>query len=120
MATENKTDRKKQFRTEVFASILVFQTVDPEAEIARLDVDSMDDATARALCIYGAKQICSDVVANLGTMAEKVAGVQRAVASLNSGVWPTRQTTISVDAAAAKLAQAMGMSLADMMAKLKG
>jgi len=120
MATENKTERKKQFRTEVCNSVLIFLTVEPEAEIARLAIDTMSNEMAQALCLYGAKQICSDVVANLGTMAEKVAGVQRAVASLNSGVWPTRQTTISVDAAAAKLAQAMGMSLADMMAKLKG
>ena len=90
----NKTDRKKGISTEVLANknglptILVFHRTDTGAEITRLDVAMLTDTTQ--LLVYGAKQICSDVVAGVDDADKKYAGIAAAVAALGAGTWPRR------------------------------
>lgn len=79
---------KKQIKITVLEGTVVFSTIEPKAEIARLDTGSLGYYVSRALRVHGAKQICSEVVAEATTIEETVAGIKRAVASLKAGNWP--------------------------------
>lgn len=79
---------KKQIKITVLEGTVVFSTVEPKAEIARLNTGSLNYYTARALRVHGAKQICSEVVAEATTIEETIAGIKRAVDALKAGNWP--------------------------------
>lgn len=111
---ENKTDRKKLISTEVLpnsstglATVLVFHRTDTGAEITRLDIARLTDVTQ--LLIYGAKQICSDVVAGVDDADKKCAGIAAAVAALDAGTWPRRASApATLEPAIAMIMKAQG------------
>jgi hypothetical protein len=120
MATVNKTTRKNLVKTEVHNScIVVFQRADTGEEFSRIKVDSLSSDMQYALMVYGAKQVVSDVVSQVEGIDGKMAGMQKAVAGLEGGIWPKRTSEVSIDKAAETLAASMGISV-DALKKMLG
>lgn len=112
---ENKTERKKLISAELIGTICVMHRLDTQAELGRVDLAKMTDDIKLQTLFYGTKQACSDPCSAL-TGEEKFAGITRNLASLASGVWPSRESKpVSVDAAAELLAKSMGMTRDQMM-----
>lgn len=106
----NKTDRKKLISTEVIGNVVVWHRTDTGEEINRLDILTLTDVSK--LIIYGAKQVCSDVVANESDADKKCAGISKAVDALRAGGWPKRESTANVDNAVALIMSRMGITRA--------
>ena len=118
MATVNKSERKKLVSTSVVGSVVIFHRVDTGAELGRTDFTQHSAEVETQVSIYGVKQIVSDVNSQLEG-EEKFAGITRAIADLNAGVWPARiGKAISPDAAMAALALHMGLTIEQMRAKM--
>lgn len=86
----NKTDRVKLVSTQVVESTVIFHRTDTQAEFARIDVAACTGDMKRALLVYGAKQVCSDIAAGIDNADKKIEAIAAAVASLGAGTWPRR------------------------------
>lgn len=84
-----KSDRKKLVSTQVVGATIIMHRVDTGAELGRIDTRALTEAMRDQTLIYGAKQIVSDVNAQLEGEA-KFEGISRAIAALGSGTWPAR------------------------------
>jgi chemotaxis receptor (MCP) glutamine deamidase CheD len=120
MATVNKSDRKKLVSTQIIGSVVVFHRCDTEAEIGRVDTAMLEGDILQKTLVYGIKQIVSDIVAAADGIDAKVAGMAQAIKKVNLGEWPRREASVgNVDKALEVMAKALGLTVAEVQAKLK-